>query len=302
LDLDNTLWGGIAGEDGISGIVLDLSGPGRSFYDFQRELLHLYEKGIILAINSKNNPEDAMEIIENHPHMLLRKNFFAGMKINWQDKSENMIEIAKELNIGLDSLVFFDDNPLERELVGGMLPQVKIIHVPKDTGRYAESLKKVVDFEVLHLTADDLKRNEMYLANKKRSEEEKSFSSKEDFLAGLKSKLILKEADEFTIPRIAQLISKTNQFNMTTKRHTQEDIKSMSYSKDYMVFCASVTDKFGDNGIVGVCIVKLSGEEAYIDTFLLSCRVLSRNIEYCLVSASSVFLKQGHKKDFCRLY
>lgn len=285
LDLDNTLWGGIAGEDGISGITLDLSGPGRSFYDFQRELLNLYEKGIILAVNSKNNLEDAMDIIENHPHMLLRKNVFASMKINWQDKSENMIEIAKELNIGLDSLVFFDDNPLERELVGGILPQVKIIDVPEDTSKYAESLKKVADFEVLHLTADDIKRSEMYLANKKRSEEEKLFSSKEDFLASLKSKLILREADEFTIPRIAQLIGKTNQFNMTTKRHSPEDVKSMASSEDYMVFSASVTDKFGDNGIVGVCIIRLSGEEAHIDTYLLSCRVLSRNIEYCLVSA-----------------
>ncbi|KUO66289.1 MAG: hypothetical protein APF84_17820 [Gracilibacter sp. BRH_c7a] len=298
LDLDQTLWGGIAGEDGISGIVLDVSGPGRSFYDFQRELLKLYEKGILLAINSKNNFQDAMEIIDNHPHMLLRSNYFASIKINWHDKNQNMIEIAKELNIGIDSLVFFDDNPVERELIAALLPKVKVVDVPRDTSNYVDALRKVVDFEVLNITVDDIKRNEMYLSNQKRSAEETLYNSKEDFLSSLHSKLILKRADEFSLPRIAQLIGKTNQFNMTTKRHVLEEVKKMASSENYMVFCASVTDKFGDNGIVGVCIVNLAGVVAYIDTFLLSCRVLGRNIEYCLLSSIIHILE---KKDIQRI-
>ncbi|ADY55860.1 FkbH like protein [Syntrophobotulus glycolicus DSM 8271] len=299
LDLDNTLWGGIAGEDGLSGITLDISGAGRSFYDFQQELINLYEKGVILAINSKNNLKDAMEIIEDHPHMLLKKNFFAVMKINWKDKSENMLEIARELNIGLDSLVFFDDNPVERELITKLLPQVKVVNVPKDTSKYVDTLRKLADFEVLNLTEDDRKRNEMYLANKRRDEEEHLFHSKEDFLASLQSKLILETANQFNLPRIAQLIGKTNQFNMTTHRYPQDHVKSMSVSADHMVFCASVTDKFGDNGIVGVCLIKLSGDIAQIDTFLLSCRVLSRNIEYCFLSSILAILQsKGIKKVF----
>lgn len=292
LDLDNTLWGGVAGEDGISGIKLDISGPGRSFYDFQKEILNLYNKGIILAVNSKNNLEDAMAIFENHPHMLLKKHHFSSMKINWQNKAENIKEISKELNIGIDSMVFFDDNPVERDLVKSMLPDVTVVEVPLDTSKYAITLRSLVEFEFLKITDEDIKRNNMYAENQKRIEAQKQFANIEDYLSSLQTKIIIEYAKDFTIPRIAQLTQKTNQFNMTTKRYSQTDIENMVKSDNYLVFSCQVLDKFGDNGITGVCITKTENDCAYIDTFLLSCRVLGRNIEYSFINRIVSILRE----------
>jgi len=283
LDLDNTLWGGVAAEDGIGGVSLDISGPGRSFYDFQKEILNLYHRGILLAINSKNNPQDAFEVMDNHPHMILRKNYFSCIKINWQDKVTNLKEIAEELNIGLDSLVFFDDNPVEREHVKSMLPQVAVIEAPADPVNYCDKLRNVPYFETLALTAEDLKRSEMIAQNKGRTEARKLFGSLEEYLRSLETNVTVLEADDFNLPRISQLTLKTNQFNMTTKRYQTEDIRKMLDSGEYAAYCCSVSDRFGDNGITGCCIVKLEGAEAFIDTFLLSCRVLGRNVEYAFL-------------------
>lgn len=301
LDLDNTLWGGIAGEDGICGVKLDISGPGRSFYDFQKEILNLHKRGILLAVNSKNNAPDALEIIENHPHMLLRKRHFAALKINWQNKAENLREIAKELNIGLDSLVFFDDNPVEREFVKKALPQVKVADVPRDTSKYVSVLQDITDFEYLEITREDLTRNEMYEANRKRQAAQQQFQSLEDFLAGLAQKITVAYANEFTLPRISQLTRKTNQFNMTTNRYADEDIKEMIQSGNYMVLSCSAADKFGDNGIIGVCILSLEGNTAAVDTFLLSCRVMGRDVEYAFLGAAAKLLKEkGIERIFAR--
>ncbi len=314
LDLDNTLWGGVAGEDGINGVRLDSNGAARSFYDFQLEILSLYYKGVVLAVNSKNNYEDAMEIIEKHPHMLLRKKYFSVLKINWQDKAANMKEIAGELNLGIDSLVFFDDNPVERDYVKSMLPEVKAVDVPEDVSKYSRALQELVEFEQISITSEDIKRNEMYEANQKRQEAQAQYDSLEDYLAGLGSVISLENASEFTIPRITQLSQKTNQFNMTTVRYQTDDIAAMLETNKYLVLSCSAKDKFGDNGIVGVCIVKLDNIDAYIDTFLLSCRVLGRNIEYAFISSvadilrgrgiqniSAKYIKTGknvHNKDF----
>ena len=283
LDLDNTLWGGVAGEDGISGIELDITGPGKSYYDFQKEILNLYNKGILLALNSKNNFDDAISIIENHPHMLLRPSHFSSLKINWNDKAKNISEIAKELNIGIDSIVFFDDNPVERELVKTMLPDVTVISVPNDSSKYADTLKNLVEFEMLMITKEDIQRNEMYFANLKRNESISQYKSIDDYLASLEMKIILEYANEFSIPRIAQLTQKTNQFNMTTKRYLDKDIESMAKSEQYMVISCQAIDRLGDNGITGVCIAYLEGANAEIDTYLLSCRILGRNIEYAFI-------------------
>lgn len=284
LDLDNTLWGGVAGEDGISGIKLDITGTGRSFYDFQKQILNLYYKGIILAINSKNNLEDAMTIIEKHPHMVLNKEHFSAIKINWDDKVKNLIAISKELNIGIDSIVFFDDSVIERELVKSMLPEVTVIDVPADTSKYSEAIRNIIEFEYIKLTDEDLSRNSMYSNNKERNGAQQKFSNVEDYLKSLKTKVILEYSNEFSIPRIAQLTQKTNQFNMTTKRYTQEDIESFHNSQDYVVISIKVKDIYGDNGLTGVCIVKIDGNCARIDTFLLSCRVLGRNVEFAFLN------------------
>jgi FkbH-like protein len=297
LDLDNTLWGGIAGEDGINGIKLDITDTGRNFYDFQKEILNLYNKGVILAINSKNNEEDALKIIEQHPHMVLRKEHFSVMKINWQDKVTNMLEIAGELNIGTDSIVFFDDSIVERELIRSMLPEVEVVDVPADTSKYAQTIRNLIGFERLSLTKEDLNRNVMYESNRKRSESQKKFNNVDDYLKSLQTKVIIEFSNEFNIPRIAQLTQKTNQFNMTTIRRTQDDIRRFHASSDYIVLACQVTDIYGDNGITGVCIAKTENECAYIDTFLLSCRVLGRNIEYAFFNAvARILADRGAKK------
>ncbi|MCR4436846.1 MAG: HAD-IIIC family phosphatase [Clostridiales bacterium] len=302
LDLDNTLWGGVAGEDGLSGIKLDISGAGRAFYDFQQEIVSLHSKGIILAVNSKNNYEDAVNIIENHPHMLLRKKYFSCLKINWQNKADNLKEIANELNIGVDSLVFFDDSPVEREFVKTALPQVTVVEVPEDASKYAEALRELVEFESLSITEEDINRNKMYEESRKRNEILQHSKDLEEFLKNLESKVVIEYANPFNIPRIAQLTQKTNQFNMTTKRYLVEDIENMAGSGEYKVFSCSVSDKFGDNGIVGVCIVKTEAPKAFIDTFLLSCRVLGRNVEFAFLSGIVGILRENGFDSITALY
>ncbi len=296
LDLDNTLWGGVAGEDGLPGIKLDTDGEGRAFYDFQKEIINLYNKGIMLAVCSKNNEKDALEIITKHPHMLLKKKHFSVLRINWEDKCKNIMEIANELNIGIDSLVFFDDSPFEREYVKSMLPRVKVVEVPEDSCKYTDAIKSIPWFESLDFTEEDLKRNDMYMSNKKREEFSLNFNSKEDYLNSLGTKITVEYANEFTIPRISQLTQKTNQFNMTTKRYTEGEIKKL-LNNGFYVMCCIVEDKFGDNGITGVCIASPAGETAYLDTFLLSCRVLGRDVEkaFLFAIADNLF-KKGFKK------
>lgn len=302
LDLDNTLWGGTAGEDGLSGIKLDIANGGRSFYDFQKEVLNLYQKGVILAVCSKNNAEDALEIIENHPHMVLKKEHFSVLKINWQNKAQNIKEIAKELNIGTDSIVFFDDSIYERELVKAVLPEVTVIDVPADTSKYPDTIRNLVEFERLRLTAEDIGRNTMYAGNKKRGEAQQKFSSVNEFLKSLCTRVTLAFSNDFTIPRIAQLTQKTNQFNMTTKRYSQQDILTFHRSDDYMVVSIQVTDIYGDNGITGVCIVHIRGDVALIDTFLLSCRVMGRQVEYAFLDKVVELLRARGIKQISALY
>jgi FkbH-like protein len=280
LDLDNTLWGGVIGEDGFEGIALAPNGKGASYMDFQKRLLALYERGIILAINSKNNPEDALEVIKNHPHMILRENHFASMKINWNDKVSNMKEIADEINIGLDSIVFFDDDQINREFVKTSLPQILTIDLPNDPSLYENILMNLNDFNLLKITNDDIQRGETYVHQRLRNDVKKMSNDLNEFLKNLETTIIINKADNFSIPRISQLTLKTNQFNLTTKRYQEEYISNLSKNNNYFVGCAQVEDKFGDNGITCVFIIdKTNSNEWNIDTFLLSCRVMGRKVE-----------------------
>lgn len=280
LDLDNTLWGGIVGEDGIGGIKLGPEPAGLAFMEFQKTLLALQQRGIILAINSKNNYDDAMKVIREHPYMVLREDHFTSLKINWNDKASNMKEIASELNIGLDSLVFFDDDPVNREYMQNSFPEILTVDLPKDPSEYTEILQNMKEFDVLNITQEDHQRGKMYLEQRKRSDLEKTTLDLPSFLKQLNLRILIKPANEFTIPRISQLTLKTNQFNLTTKRYQENDIRKFSQSGDYLVGCAQVEDKFGDNGITGVFIVKKeNNKEWLIDSFLLSCRVMGREIE-----------------------
>ena len=281
LDLDNTLWGGIIGEDGFDRIDLSLKPPGMAFMEFQRVLLALYQRGVILAINSRNNEDEALRAIRDHPFMVLREEHFATMKINWSDKISNMKEISQELNIGLDSIVYFDDDPINRELMSKAIPQIKTIDLPDDPSLYASTLMQINDFNTLVMTNEDRNRGEMYREEHKRTELKRSSSNLEDFLKQLEIRVTMKKANNFTIPRIAQLTLKTNQFNLTTRRYQEEDVETLAQDYTKLIGCAQTQDKFGDNGITGVYIVNKNhvDKEWFIDTFLLSCRVMGRGIE-----------------------
>ena len=284
LDLDNTLWGGIIGEDGLEGIRLGDTPEGKAFVEFQEILLGLNQRGIILAINSKNNYDDAIKVIHEHPNMILKEENFSRLKINWDDKVENMKAIASELNIGLDSIVFFDDDPMNIEYMQMNLPQVLTIRLSEDPSQYAQKLMSMNDFDVLKITNEDKNRRKMYLEEKQRKDFESYETNLDDFLKKLNIKLIFKSANSFTIPRISQLTLKTNQFNLTTKRYQEEEIKNMLLNKNYWIRCVQVKDKFGDSGITGVFIIKKEESEWVIDSFLLSCRIMGRKIEDGILS------------------
>ena len=294
LDLDNTLWGGIIGEDGFEGIQLGRDPPGNAFVDFQRLLLGYFNRGIILALNSKNNYEDAIKVIRDHPHMILREQHFAAMRINWQDKVQNMIELAKEINIGLDTMVFFDENTHEREHVRQALGQVLVVDLPSSPYLYRQALQELNDFNTLTLTEEDKKRGEMYYASRKRSELQKTTISLEDFLKSLEMKATIKEADDFALPRVTSLVNKTNQFNTTTKRYTINEIEKMKHERNrFSLYTMQVTDKFGDEGIVGVAIIKKESETWIIDSFLMSCRIIGRKLETAFLATIAADAKKN---------
>jgi len=284
LDLDNTLWGGIIGEDDFDGIELGHSSNGKAFVDFQKELLSLWNHGIILAINSKNNFDDAMKVINEHPNMILRKKNFASIQINWDDKAQNLKQIAEEINIGLNSIAFFDDDKINRERIKQEFPEVLTIEVPDDPSQFSLILKNLNDFNVLQRTDEDIKRGQMYAQQRERKELEKSISNLDDFLEQLDIKVKMKNSNEFLIPRISQLTLKTNQFNLTTRRYQEEEIRNFTNDHKFIVGCAQVLDKFGDNGITGVYIINKQDKIWSIDTFLLSCRIMGRGVENGILS------------------
>jgi len=284
VDLDNTLWGGIIGEDGFDKINLGDEPIGRGFIEFQKRLLALNQRGVILAINSRNNFDEAIKVIKEHPNMILKEENFSSMKINWNDKASNLREIATELNIGLDSLVFFDDDPINREFVKEQLKEVFVVELPRDSSQYAQILTQMNVFEVQKITEEDLKRREMYFEQQKRTKFENEIGDFDEFLKQMNIEVEIKKADSFSIPRISQLTLKTNQFNLTTKRYQEEDIENLANNSERIVECAKVSDKFGDNGITGVYIVEKSDEEWIIDSFLLSCRIIGRGIEDVMIS------------------
>lgn len=285
LDLDNTLWGGIVGEDGLGGLKLGPTPEGRPFWEFQKYILALHQRGVILALNSKNNLGDALKVIREHPYMILKEEHFACVKINWQDKVTNLKEIAAEINIGLDSLIFIDDDPTTREMVRNLLPEIAVINLPDDPAFYPDTLMRLNDLSMLQITDEDKKRGTMYQSEKNRATLLDSVENFDDFIKSLNLTVTSLPIGNLTIPRIAQLTQKTNQFNVTTIRYNEEDIARFASSKEYLVECFRVGDKFGDYGITGVLIVKMEQAGWRIDTFLLSCRVLGKNIEFVIMAA-----------------
>jgi len=284
LDLDNTLWGGIVGEDGFDGIELDQTSNGKAFVEFQKQLLSLWQQGIILAINSKNNFDDAMKVIREHPDMILREKHFASIQINWDDKAQNIKQIAEEINIGLNSIVFFDDDKLNQERIKQEFPEVLTVDMPNDPSQYSSILTNLNDFNALQRTEEDTKRGVMYAQQRQRKQFENTVSNLDQFLKQMDIKVKIKQSNGFLIPRISQLTLKTNQFNLTTRRYQEEEIRKFSKDENFEVGCAQVLDKFGDNGITGAYIVKKNETNWILDTFLLSCRVMGRGVEDAMLS------------------
>ena len=286
LDLDGTLWGGVVGEDGITGIRLGAEAPGSAFVLFQREILKLWERGVLIAVCSKNNSNEALEVIRRHPAMVLREQHIAAHRIGWNSKPESIREIATELNIGLDSLVFLDDNPVERAAVKATLPEVLCPDMPADPALYRQTLNELGVFDALALTDEDRRRNAMYAQQRQREELRTQHGgvSLAEYLTDLGTEVEVAAADSSSLPRLAQLTQKTNQFNLTTRRYTETEIRALAES-DGLVYRMRVSDRFGDNGVVGLAIALPRSSDTWeIDVLLLSCRVIGRGVESALLA------------------
>jgi FkbH-like protein len=293
LDLDNTLWHGILGEDGPDGIKMGEDYPGNAYRFFQAFLLELSRMGIILAVCSKNNEADVFAVWENHPDTVLRKENFSAYRINWNNKADNIREIALELNIGLDSMVFIDDNPAERELIKQTLPEVSVPEFPAQPYLYPVFIKQLTDdyFSAYTLTQEDLTKTRQYKENAERAQHKKQFVDMETYIKSLEIKLTVEQLNEFNKARFAQMTQKTNQFNLTTKRYTETEIQSFA-DNGGLIYGLRVKDKFGDNGLTGLMIILIDKETAYIDTLLLSCRILGKEVEYIFVKYVLLKLKK----------
>lgn len=299
LDLDNTLWFGILGEDGVEGIQMSGDYPGKAFYIWQEGIKELQRSGVMLAICSKNNMADVEEVWQKRADMILQKSDFVAMRINWQDKATNLQELAKELNISVDSFVFVDDSPSERELIKQQLPMVAVPDFPEQPYQLPNLYQQLVEnyFSVYVLTDEDREKTQQYAANVRRKEAEVSFTNLDDFIASLNIRLQIRPVDEILLPRVAQMTQKTNQFNLTTRRYSEQDLNIM-LSKGCEIWTLSVSDKFGDSGVTGVIILT---NEGWIDTLLLSCRVLGKGIEdvflkYVLKRTKHAILKASYIK------
>ncbi len=295
LDLDNTLWGGIIGEGEKANIKLSNEKTGLIYKELQKVILKIKNTGVLLGIVSKNNYVDAITIIRSHPHMILREEDFVIKKINWTDKNINILEISKEINLSLDSFVFFDDNPIERELVKTLLPEVVVPVFPDSIELLPKIMEQIYTnyFKKLIFTEEDKERTAQYLVNVKRTEIQKEAVDFASFLKGLNITVNSIEPQEH-IERLYQLLNKTNQFNLTTHRYTMVEVENLLADANKLTYMFEVADKFGNNGITAIVIIFLS-KEANIDTFILSCRIMGKYIEnYILDFIENDLLMKGY--------
>ena len=283
LDLDNTCWGGIIGDDGLNGIHIGTeTAIAESYTSFQKYAKELKQRGITLAACSKNDFKNAKEGFE-HPESVLRFDDFTSFKANWDPKHENIMDIAKEINIGIDSLVFIDDNPVERDIVSSQVPSVAVPNVGNDVIHFIDHIDRNGYFEPISLLADDINRNKYYEDNKKRTKEESTFKSYEEFLISLEMIANTKSFSSIYLDRITQLTNKTNQFNLTTKRYTAGEIENISSNDEYIKIYGKLIDKYGDNGLIAITIGNVKNNQCHIDLWLMSCRVLKRGMEFAML-------------------
>ncbi len=280
LDLDNTTWGGIIGDDGMEGIQIGYFGLGKIFTELQLWAKQLKQRGIIIAVCSKNTEEIAKEPFLNHPDMVLRMDDIAVFVANWETKVDNIRYIQSILNIGFDSMVFVDDNPFEREMVKSGIQDITVPELPEDPAEYLLYLRSLNLFETASFTEEDEQRTKQYQEEAQRNILLQSFDSEEDFLKNLDMLSEVKRFDTFTIPRVAQLSQRSNQFNLRTIRYTEEDLKRISADPDYYTLSLSLADRFGDHGLIGIIILKKEDDNTlFIDSWIMSCRVLKRGME-----------------------
>ena len=285
LDLDNTLWGGVIGDDGIGGIRLGQGEPeGEAYLAFQRYVKALGERGVILAVCSKNTDAVAREVFEKHTEMVLRMEDIACFMANWDDKATNLARIAEQLNIGLNSLVFFDDNPAERSIVRQLRPEVAVPEVPSDPAYYVHALDRHRYFEALTISKEDLKRTEFYRADSQRQALGSSAQDLDAFLRSLEMVARIEPVDSATLERTVQLIGRSNQFNLTTRRYSNADILKIIQEPNWLTRTVTLRDRFGDNGLISVLLAKTDSDALVIDTWLMSCRVLKRGVERVLLN------------------
>lgn len=302
LDLDNTMWGGVVGDDGLEGIVLgEGSARGEAHLALQRYAKQLSQRGIILAVCSKNEPSIAEDVFRDHPEMLLKRSDIAAFVANWNDKAANLELIAKQLNIGLDSLVFVDDNPAERARIRQSLPMVAVPELPEDPAKYVRCVAGAGYFEAVAFTAEDVQRAEQYASNASRQASLASSQSLDDFLSSLEMTVIAGPIQEVDLTRSAQLVNKTNQFNPTTHRYSLEEVQQFVGSESCLALRFRLSDRFGDNGLVSVMILRPDPEEADvldIDTWVMSCRVFGRQLELEAMNVAVELAKQRGIRAF----
>jgi FkbH-like protein len=284
VDLDNTLWGGIVGEDGPNGIRLGHTAPGSEYVEFQQFLATLPQRGIILAVNSKNNVDDAMQVIQHHEAMVLRETAFSALRINWLPKPENMASIAEELGIGVESFVFVDDNPEERQLMRHVLPQVLTVEMPRDPALYRATLEALPELQTLEVTGEDRARVGQYRAKREREQMRMTMISLEEYLHSLGIRVMIAPCSEANLSRVAQLFQRTNQFNVTTRRHDAPLLAQRMTDPEWRLYTLRAGDRFSDHGLVAIAIARLDVSAWTVESFLMSCRVISYGIETALLA------------------
>ena len=285
LDCDNTLWGGIVGEDGVSGIKLDKNEyPGKIFYDFHQIIIGLAHRGVMICLCSKNNEADVFEVLDQHPDCLIKRTHLSGFQINWEDKASNIRLLAERLNIGLDSMVFVDDSGIECDWVAKALPEVTVVQVPKDLSQLPALILKGQFFDTLTLSAEDKTRTLGYQQEQRRQDTAQQFADVEEYLASLALEVDIHECLPTEIARVAQLTQKTNQFNLRGRRYSEGDITRFVESDQHKVMVLWVKDRFGEYGLTGAAILAHTPEGVEMDTLLMSCRILSRRIEFAFLT------------------
>ena len=294
IDLDNTMWGGIIGDDGLENIQVGSLGIGKAFTEFQYWIKKLKNRGIILAVCSKNTESVAREPFEKHPDMVLRLEDFAVFVANWENKADNIRYIQSILNIGFDSMVFLDDNPFERNIVRENIPGITVPELPEDPADYLEFLYQLNLFETISFSDEDAERTTQYQVEAKRNMLQKNFTNEADFLKSLNMVSLVEPFNKFNSPRVAQLSQRSNQFNLRTVRYTEADVEMLSNkNQDYHTFSFTLEDKYGDNGLICVLILKTENKNIlFVDTWLMSCRVLKRGMEHFVLNTIVNYAKE----------